>query len=45
MNVVKSSFFRLFVGGFAMGAVGMLALQPGEMTRAFGTPAPVAATR
>ena len=43
MSVVKSSFFRLFVGGFAMGAVGMLALHPGEPSRSFGAPAPIAA--
>jgi len=36
MNVVKSSFFRLFVGGFVAGIVGMVALQPAEAGRAVG---------
>jgi hypothetical protein len=42
MGVVKSSFFRLFVGGFVAGAIGVVALQPPEVMPTYG--APVAST-
>ena len=29
-SLLKSSFFRRFVGGFLLGTVGMVALQPAE---------------
>jgi len=45
MGTVKSSFFRLFVGGFAVGVVGMVALQPVEATRALGQQFHLAAAR
>ena len=36
MMNAKSSFFRLFAGGFAAGILAMVALQPAEATRALG---------
>lgn len=32
-TILKSSFLWRFVGGFALGAIGLLTLQPGEATR------------
>ena len=32
-TILKSSFFWQFAGGFALGAVGLLTLQPAEATR------------
>jgi hypothetical protein len=33
MSLFKSSFFWQFAGGFALGAIGLVALQPAEATR------------
>ena len=34
-SIIKSSFFWQFSGGFVLGAIGLLALQPAEATRTF----------
>lgn len=34
MQKFKNSFFQQFAGGFVLGAVGLLAFQPAEATRA-----------
>lgn len=34
MRKFKNSFLQQFTGGFVLGAVGLLALQPAEATRA-----------
>jgi hypothetical protein len=33
MRAIKSSFFWQFAGGFVLGAVGLVALQPAEQTQ------------
>jgi len=36
-SIVKSSFFWQFSGGFVLGAIGLLALQPAEARQAFAS--------
>lgn len=39
-DVIKSSFFWRFVGGFALGAVGVVALHPGAVAHNLSHGAP-----
>ncbi|KQN35428.1 hypothetical protein ASE88_17845 [Sphingomonas sp. Leaf38] len=36
-SIVKSSFFWQFSGGFVLGAIGLLALQPAEARQTFAS--------
>jgi hypothetical protein len=40
-SMLKSGFFWRFVGGFALGAVGVVALHPGAVAHSLHHPAPV----
>lgn len=44
-TVIKSSFLWQFAFGFAVGAAGLFALQPADITPGFDTPTEIAATR
>lgn len=45
-TIIKSGFFWRFVGGFALGAVGVVALHPGAVAQSFDhTPIEQAAAR
>ncbi|WP_200922346.1 hypothetical protein [Sphingomonas sp. Leaf17] len=41
--LITSSFLWRFVGGFALGTVGLFALQPAEASRGFDQPVAVTA--
>ncbi|MDQ0839109.1 MULTISPECIES: hypothetical protein [Sphingomonas] len=36
-SIVKSSFFWQFSGGFVLGAIGLLAMQPAEARQTFAS--------
>jgi hypothetical protein len=45
VNLLKSSFFLRFAGGFVAGVLGVIALQPAEAVQPLAAPQQIAAIR